>query len=602
MLKRLCGSSQYSTLVALWLIAGVSSASPPPRFETYPAEARFSGVPAKPLLETALARKFRTVIKNGAGQGPNFAGHFTVIAWGCGSGCRQIIIADAKTGKLIELPFTVLTMPPLSAEDDAEALSGDEFKIDSRLLALSGCLDEDEARCGKHYFVMDGQQLHALASSGSANAGKPAANSEPAASCGLHKVTLAPAAIGNNRTYSAIGQTLDVEVANENPELGEEPVLQPTLKIRHRQKQPDCTKEGGVWDKDAFYLSLDEQTLATVEHSGSNSWLTLLSTADCKPKATLDLHAAWRIEPDKISDEGYCECSGASCACWPASIHLLDAHCQADFLKEESLALNKKLYGVEFSTLTTFPCPPAKTGLKSAALAKQCDAPQIIVGDFNTGKGLAAINGDYDANVIYSEWQAAGDAIPEGEWPLQTLAFTQAGKSRLYFFSQHNDAGDCMTCEADVSVLAMTQTDKGWHVDGISKKLLKEGASGRAFEGELLPIGLDVFGWLAEARSGNRGTTGGGHHLVYEKQGALAHLFIEDTSGDNSGACGEEGADRCHEFSSKVAFVPGKHPVFYDIKVTTTGTAPDESGAITLLHRVRRYEFGDEGYELKSAR
>ena len=46
------------------------------------------------------ASRFRTRLREGAAKGPNFAGHFTVVTWGCGSSCQEHAIVDAQTGKV----------------------------------------------------------------------------------------------------------------------------------------------------------------------------------------------------------------------------------------------------------------------------------------------------------------------------------------------------------------------------------------------------------------------------------------------------------------------------------------------------------------------
>jgi len=49
-----------------------------PSFSDYPATETFSGKPAAPLFQTAGQRKFRTMIREGAAKGPNFAGRYTI--------------------------------------------------------------------------------------------------------------------------------------------------------------------------------------------------------------------------------------------------------------------------------------------------------------------------------------------------------------------------------------------------------------------------------------------------------------------------------------------------------------------------------------------
>jgi hypothetical protein len=47
------------------------------------------------------------MLREGAKQGPNFAGHYTVVMWGCGSDCMEVAVVDAKTGHVYFVPFTV---------------------------------------------------------------------------------------------------------------------------------------------------------------------------------------------------------------------------------------------------------------------------------------------------------------------------------------------------------------------------------------------------------------------------------------------------------------------------------------------------------------
>lgn len=82
--------------------------SPPPappvtaRFEDYPvADTTFRGRPAPPRIESvAYGRMYRTRLREGAARGPDFAGHHTVVLWGCGTGCQIVAVVDARTGRL----------------------------------------------------------------------------------------------------------------------------------------------------------------------------------------------------------------------------------------------------------------------------------------------------------------------------------------------------------------------------------------------------------------------------------------------------------------------------------------------------------------------
>jgi hypothetical protein len=95
-----------------------------PRFEDHPAGERFTGTPAPVDLSSAEgARRFRTVLRDGAAKGPNFAGHYTFVQWGCGSSCQSFAIVDARTGRV------TFGNQSLSV--------GADYRLDSRLLVAN---------------------------------------------------------------------------------------------------------------------------------------------------------------------------------------------------------------------------------------------------------------------------------------------------------------------------------------------------------------------------------------------------------------------------------------------------------------------------------
>jgi hypothetical protein len=59
----------------------------PPTFAEYPVLAEFQGPPAPlNIASHSLARQFRTMLRKGATEGPNFADHYTIMLapWLCG--------------------------------------------------------------------------------------------------------------------------------------------------------------------------------------------------------------------------------------------------------------------------------------------------------------------------------------------------------------------------------------------------------------------------------------------------------------------------------------------------------------------------------------
>lgn len=74
------------------------------KFEQYPAEP-FIGKTKIPTFtgKTQEYRGYRTQIKNGMNEGPNFSGHYSVIQFECGTTCMFIFISNNKNGTIILL-------------------------------------------------------------------------------------------------------------------------------------------------------------------------------------------------------------------------------------------------------------------------------------------------------------------------------------------------------------------------------------------------------------------------------------------------------------------------------------------------------------------
>src|SRR2546423_14662404 len=145
--------------VILFTTVALAQANATPRFEDYPAPV-FKGRMAALKLNGSEARNFRTRLREGAQQGVNFAGHYTVVQWGCGAGCLQVAFIDAKTGAVF-FPEKLNGFGVwFWGEKDYDAV---QFKPDSRLLVVSGFPasegGKDEPKSGLHYYEGTGRRL-----------------------------------------------------------------------------------------------------------------------------------------------------------------------------------------------------------------------------------------------------------------------------------------------------------------------------------------------------------------------------------------------------------------------------------------------------------
>ena len=112
----------------------------PPRYEDYAVAKIFKGKPARPLISNPQARAFRTRLREGAAKGPNFAGHYPIVTWGCGTGCQQMAVVDAQTGR-VYFPKALSTLTYNLVENIEDA--GIKYRLNSRLLVLVGSPGEE---------------------------------------------------------------------------------------------------------------------------------------------------------------------------------------------------------------------------------------------------------------------------------------------------------------------------------------------------------------------------------------------------------------------------------------------------------------------------
>jgi len=101
--------------------AGKVKFQPKVKFSNYQAII-YRGAIAKLELKNPEHRRFRTALRNGYKSGINFAGHYCLVYWGCGSPCQSGAIIDVTNGQVYDIP---------------SAAVGYNFKKNSRMLIVN---------------------------------------------------------------------------------------------------------------------------------------------------------------------------------------------------------------------------------------------------------------------------------------------------------------------------------------------------------------------------------------------------------------------------------------------------------------------------------
>lgn len=93
----------------------------------------------------------RTMIRRGADSDVEFAGHYTVPRWGCGTDCNGFVIVDSVSGKIYDGFGVEELLKWEDAHPDASVERMD-FHPNSRLMKINACINE--TNCGFYDYVM----------------------------------------------------------------------------------------------------------------------------------------------------------------------------------------------------------------------------------------------------------------------------------------------------------------------------------------------------------------------------------------------------------------------------------------------------------------
>ncbi|MBT7348798.1 hypothetical protein HN858_03940 [Candidatus Falkowbacteria bacterium] len=97
-----------------------------PTFEKYPVSETAASSSYSPLDLNShpVGIKFKTILTNAYDGSPNFAGHYTVVDYGCGANCQRFVIIDNITGIIYQTNEFVSEL-------------GIDFQLESNLLIVN---------------------------------------------------------------------------------------------------------------------------------------------------------------------------------------------------------------------------------------------------------------------------------------------------------------------------------------------------------------------------------------------------------------------------------------------------------------------------------
>lgn len=139
-----------------------------PKFGDYPSSVYLGKNARLRFGSDADAITYKTQLRRWNREKVNFAGHYILATWGCGTECIQFMLIDAKTGKIYH-PDSLSVIAGYNLQDEfyeADSILGGSgflyFRKESELLILVGAPNEEEERRGISYYRWHGSRFELL--------------------------------------------------------------------------------------------------------------------------------------------------------------------------------------------------------------------------------------------------------------------------------------------------------------------------------------------------------------------------------------------------------------------------------------------------------
>jgi hypothetical protein len=134
-------------LLTFYAAAGWSqtNSSSLPKFENFLASSEYSGTLAELRYPASMEKRYKREIRDNyvVETKPNFAGHFVLLHWSCGTACKEMAIVDARNGNIYFPPITdegigvpSYFLPFLTYPNGGTTGPVLQFRTDSRLLII----------------------------------------------------------------------------------------------------------------------------------------------------------------------------------------------------------------------------------------------------------------------------------------------------------------------------------------------------------------------------------------------------------------------------------------------------------------------------------
>jgi hypothetical protein len=231
---------------------------------------------------------------------------------------------------------------------------------------------------------------------------------------------------------------------------------------------------------------------------------------------------------------------------------------------------------------------------------------RTLTGAFNASKAVELLYGNIDPETKRARWQPTQEelklfGLKSNIKMLYTRVlfageFTERGQPRYFLLTKTTAAPEeCRACAPFLGGATYTKVGDRWQPDNESRFIARMNTFDKFVRAKVVKLGAQKHGVLFHWSFTNLGFTEEGNVLVAEFNQGLKELFALVTAGNNEADCDPSqhfaGSVACWSYKSKLEFVPSANPDFYDLKIITRGTKPNEEGVVTEFAKTKTYVF-----------
>lgn len=177
--------------------------------------------------------------------------------------------------------------------------------------------------------------------------------------------------------------------------------------------------------------------------------------------------------------------------------------------------------------------------------------------------------------------------------------YLEEGRPKYLILTQTRPFNDrCHACQIVIGGALFLKENGFWRLEALNRTIAMMGSWGRAPENMcLIRMGGGHHAVLIRDHYMSNGEHTESISIIAQIGGHLEEMvMIPKTAGHNHGLCTNDIEANpkfwaCWSFTSKIEWIKGNDPIFYDIRVITEGTLPESFHSVRAYRRIRLYRY-----------